>query len=89
MNIFSFATGPMWAGYIVFVLAMLALCLFILGGNKTHRVSVKEVGSRVAAGVTMAFAFAALLWWHLDANAGRARAHKVVHIGKVPALIVR
>ena len=41
----SFATGPMWAGFIVFVLAMLALYLFVLGGNKAHRVSVKEAGS--------------------------------------------
>lgn len=79
----------MWAGFIVFVLAMLALGLFVLGGNKAHRVSVKEVGSWVAAEVTMAFAFAALLWRHLDPNAGRERAYKVVHMGKVPELIVR
>ena len=37
MNIESFATGPMWAGFIVFVLAMLALDLFVLGGNKARR----------------------------------------------------
>lgn len=37
----------------------------------------------------MAFAFAALLWRHLDANAGLERAYKVVHMGKVPELIVR
>jgi len=38
----------MWAGFIFFVLAMLALDLFVLGGNKAHRVSVKETGSWVA-----------------------------------------
>lgn len=69
MNIVSFATGSMWAGFLVFVLAMLALRLLVLGGSKAHRVSVKEVGSWVAAGVTMAFAFAAQLWWYLDASA--------------------
>ena len=29
----SFATGPMWAGFIAFVLAMLALDLFVFGGR--------------------------------------------------------
>lgn len=38
----------MWAGFIVFVLAMPALELFVLGGNKAHRVSVKEAGGWVA-----------------------------------------
>ena len=72
----SFATGPMWAGFIVFVMAMLALDLFVLGGNKVHRVSVKEAGGWVAAWVTMAFAFAALLWWYLDVHAGREIANR-------------
>lgn len=76
MTVESFATGPMWAGFIVFVLAMLALDLFVLGGNKAHRVSVKEAGCWVAAWVTMAFTFAGLLWWYLDANAGRELANR-------------
>ena len=32
-TVVSFATGPMWAGFIVFVLAMLALDLFVFGGR--------------------------------------------------------
>ncbi|MEF7612782.1 TerC family protein [Aquincola sp. MAHUQ-54] len=76
MNIDSFATGPMWGGFILFVVAMLALDLFVLGGNKAHRVSVKEAGCWVAAWVTMAFSFAALLWWYLDAAAGREMANR-------------
>jgi tellurite resistance protein TerC len=36
-SIDSFATGPMWAGFIVFVIAMLALDLFVFGGRKSHR----------------------------------------------------
>ncbi|MBW8469993.1 MAG: TerC family protein [Thiobacillus sp.] len=66
----------MWAGFIFFVLAMLALDLFVLGGNKAHRVSVKEAGSWVAAWVMMAFTFAGLLWWYLDANVGREMANR-------------
>lgn len=71
MNIESFATGPMWAGFIAFVLVMLALDLFVLGGRKAHRVSVKEAASWVVAWVGLAVAFGALLWWYLDGTAGR------------------
>lgn len=76
MSIESFATAPMWAAFIVFILAMLALDLFVLGGNHAHRVSVKEAGSWVAVWASMAFAFAALMWWHLDTSAGRAVANE-------------
>ena len=38
----SIASAPMWAGFIAFVLLMLALDLFVFGGNKAHKVSVKE-----------------------------------------------
>jgi tellurite resistance protein TerC len=75
-NIESFATGPMWAGFIAFVLAMLALDLFVLGGNKAHRVSVKEAASWVAAWVVLAISFGALLWWYLDGTAGRDIANR-------------
>ena len=76
MNIESFATGPMWAGFIAFVLAMLALDLFVLGGNKAHRVSVKEAGSWVVAWVALAISFGVLLWWYLDGTAGREMANR-------------
>ena len=75
-NIDSFATGPMWAGFIAFVLAMLALDLFVLGGNKAHRVSVKEATGWVTAWMTLALSFGALLWWYLDANIGREVANR-------------
>ena len=66
----------MWAGFIAFVVAMLALDLFVLGGNKAHRVSVKEAGVWVVAWVTLALCFAALLWWHLDGSYGRELANR-------------
>lgn len=65
----------MWAGFIVFVIAMLALDLFVLGGNKAHRVSVKEAGSWVVAWVMLAVTFGVLLWWYLDGTAGREMAN--------------
>ena len=66
----------MWAGFIAFVLAMLALDLFVLGGNKAHRVSVKEAGAWVVAWVTLALSFGALLWWYLDGALGREIANR-------------
>ena len=75
-SIETLATGPIWAGFIAFVLAMLALDLFVLGGNKAHRVSVKEAGSWVIAWVLLAVSFGALMWWYLDGTAGREVANR-------------
>ncbi|AIC20706.1 membrane protein [Pseudomonas chlororaphis] len=60
----------MWFAFIAFVLAMLALDLFVLGGRKAHRVSVREASSWVIAWSTLAMVFAGLLWWYLEAEFG-------------------
>jgi len=75
-NIESFATGPMWAGFTVFVLAMLALDLFVFGGKKAHRVPVREALAWVIAWMTLALVFAGLMWWYLDGNLGREIANR-------------
>jgi tellurite resistance protein TerC len=72
----SFATAPMWAGFIAFVIAMLALDLFVFGGRKAHRVSVKEALAWVIAWICLALAFAALLWWYLNGTQGAEIAQK-------------
>lgn len=56
----------MWGVFIVFVLAMLALDLFVFGGNKSHKVSVKEAGAWTLAWVSLALAFNVGLWWYLS-----------------------
>jgi len=66
----TFATAPIWAGFIGFVLAMLALDLFVFGGRKAHRVHVREAASWVAVWVSLALAFAGLLWWYLNSTYG-------------------
>ena len=66
----SFATGPMWAGFIAFVLGMLALDLFVFGGRKAHRVHVKEAAAWVGVWVSLALSFAGLLWWYLNGTLG-------------------
>lgn len=66
----SFATGPMWAGFIAFVIVMLALDLFVFGGRKSHKVSVKEALVWVIAWACLALSFAGLLWWYLNDTLG-------------------
>ena len=71
MELTTVVTPIFWVGFIVFVLAMLALDLFVLGGGKAHRVSAREAGSWTFAWVGMALTFNGLLWWWLDGTAGR------------------
>ena len=66
----SFATLPMWGGFVAFVLAMLALDLFVMGGARAHRVSAREALAWVVAWCALALAFAGLLWWHLNGTQG-------------------
>jgi tellurite resistance protein TerC len=72
----SIATGPMWAGFIAFVVLMLALDLFVFGGNKAHKVSVKEAGIWSLVWVSLALIFNGGLWWYLNQTAGEAIAHQ-------------
>jgi tellurite resistance protein TerC len=71
MELASVGTPALWADFIVFVLAMLALDLFVLGGRQAHRVSAREALAWSIAWVTLALVFNGLLWWHLDGTLGR------------------
>src|SRR5690348_15110018 len=66
----------MWVGFFGFVLSMLAVDMFALGGRKTHRVSTREAGTWVAIWVLCAMVFNAWLWWYLDRTAGVAIANQ-------------
>ena len=61
----------MWAGFIGFVLVMLALDLYAFGGKKAHKVPVREALAWSILWVTLAMTFSALLWWYLDGQVGR------------------
>ena len=66
----------MWAGFAAVVVAMLAIDLFVVGGGKQHRVSMREAATWSVVWVGVALAFAGVLWWHLDGTAGRAVANE-------------
>ncbi|OWY27754.1 TerC family protein [Herbaspirillum robiniae] len=72
----TFATGPMWLGFILFVLGMLALDMFVLGGRHAHRVGPREALGWSLVWVALALAFGGLIWWYLDANVGREIANQ-------------
>jgi len=60
----------MWAAFVGFVLVMLALDLFVFGGRQAHKVSVKEAAAWSMVWVSLALAFNAGLWWHLNGTVG-------------------
>ena len=66
----------MWAGFAAIVLGMLAVDLLLVGGGRTHRVSMREAASWSAVWVGVSFVFAGALWWYLDATTGRAVANE-------------
>ncbi|MBU0689101.1 MAG: TerC family protein [Gammaproteobacteria bacterium] len=60
----------MWSVFIAVVLVMLALDLFVFGGNKAHKVSVKEAAIWSLVWFGLALLFNAGLWWHLNGSVG-------------------
>ncbi len=65
----------MWTGFFVLVLAFIVMDLYLLGGRKAHKVSIKEAAGWSLFWVATALTFAAGLWWWLDANVGRELAN--------------
>ena len=66
----------MWAGFVVFVAAMLVLDMFVLGGRGAHKVSVQEALGWSVTWVALALVFNAGLWWYLDGQVGRELANE-------------
>lgn len=69
-NTISIGEPWMWAVFIAFVLVMLVFDLFVFGGNKAHKVSVKEAALWSLAWFSMALIFNAGMWWYLNGSVG-------------------
>ena len=67
----SIGTGWMWIGFGVFVLAMLAVDLFLLGRHEAHKVTFREALIWSLVWFTLAILFGGALWGWLDHTAGR------------------
>lgn len=66
----------LWAGFFAFVLAMIAVDLFLLGGRKAHKVSLREAGAWSVVWIALALLFCAGFWWYLDGAMGREVANQ-------------
>jgi tellurite resistance protein TerC len=71
MDISGIVTSEFWVGFILFVLGMLALDLFVLGGRHAHRVTVREALGWSLAWLALSLVFCGLLWGWLDDRLGR------------------
>jgi len=72
----TIGTWWMWSGFLVIVLIMLAIDLFVVGGSKQHRVTLKEAATWSGIWISVSFLFAGALWWYLDGTAGRELANQ-------------
>lgn len=70
----SIAQPWMWGAFIAFVLAMLALDIFALGGSKSHKVSVKEAAAWSLVWVSLALLFNFGMYVYLKDVIGEAAA---------------
>jgi len=67
----SIGTWWMWAGFGVFVLAMLAVDMFLLGRHGAQKVTLREALTWSLVWFAMAMLFGGALWGWLDHTAGR------------------
>ncbi len=63
-------SATMWAGFVAFVLLMLAVDLWVFGGNKSHKVTAREAGAWSLGWFGLALAFNGGLWWYLQGSVG-------------------
>jgi tellurite resistance protein TerC len=61
----------LWLAFGATVLVMLAIDLFVVGGGRSHRVGVREALTWSLIWVAVSLAFAAGLWFYLDAHHGQ------------------
>lgn len=61
----SMGTWWLWGGFFCFVIMVLGIDIFLLGGKKTHRVSTREALSWTLVWFSCAMIFNALIWWYL------------------------
>lgn len=76
MELTTIIPAYFWAAFILFMLAMLALDLFVLGGRNAHTVGPREALGWSLAWVALALSFNALLWWWLRGETGPQIAHQ-------------
>jgi len=72
----TIGTWWMWAGFVAFVVAMVAVDMVFLRARGARRVSVREAAVWSLVWVLLALAFNAWFWWYLDGSLGRELANQ-------------
>jgi len=72
----TIGTWWMWAGFVAFVIAMVAVDMVFLRAKGAHRVSVREAAVWSLVWVLLALAFNTWFWWYLDGALGREVANE-------------
>lgn len=72
----TIGTWWMWVGFGVFIVVATIVDIYSLRSQGAHKVSVKEALNWSLLWISLALVFNALLWWYLDANAGREFANQ-------------
>lgn len=72
----SIGSLHLWLGFCAIIVALILVDLFLLGGRRSHAVSVKEALAWSAFWVTLALLFNAWLWWYADGLFGEAVARQ-------------
>lgn len=66
----SIGTWWLWVGFLIFVVSVLSIDMFFLGGRKTHRVSSREALTWTTIWVLCALVFNFFLWEYLSKTQG-------------------
>jgi tellurite resistance protein TerC len=72
----SIGSPELWVAFGAVVVAMLAIDMFVVGGDKEHRVSFREAATWSVIWVMVSMLFAMALWWYLEGSAGREVANQ-------------
>lgn len=73
----SIAPLEFWIGFLAFVFLMIGLDIFAFGGNKAHRISMKEALSWSLVWISLALLFNVLLWFYVRYQFDLPHANKV------------
>ena len=76
MIMHSIGTMSLWVGFFVFVLLVLALDMLVLGGSKSHKVSMREALNWTVIWIGCALVFNLILWFYLYSVHGSVVAHE-------------
>ena len=76
MIIESTGTPTLYLGFLLLVIALLAVDFFALRTRGAHPVSAREAAGWSVAWIAVALAFGGWLWWYLDGRLGRELANR-------------